>query len=129
MQNSISSVQVFRESNGDLNNRGDKNNAIDGDSNTWSYMTPSAPANTWFIAGFELSETSYVNQIRIAKHRPDRDYDHFNKVMSNYIFVNIIYFCLVFNFAVYISADFVTPCFRYYIRLMMGTFKIDPTVP
>ena len=127
MQNSISSVQVFRESNGDLNNRGDKNKAMDGDSNTWSYMTPSAPANVWFIAGFELSETSYVNQIRIAKHRPDRDYDHFNKVMSNYIFVNIIYFCL--NFAVYISADFVTPCFRYYIRLMMGTFKVDPTVP
>ena len=98
MQNSISSVQVFRESNGDLNNRGDKNNAIDGDSNTWSYMTPSAPANTWFIAGFELSETSYVNQIRIAKHRPDRDYDHFNKVISNYIFVNIIYFCLFNEF-------------------------------
>ena len=89
MQNSISSVQVFRESNGDLNNRGDKNNAIDGDSNTWSYMTPSAPANTWFIAGFELSETSYVNQIRIAKHRPDRDHEHFNKVINNYIFVRL----------------------------------------
>ena len=81
---SISAVQVFRESTGELKNRGDQNKAIDGDSNTWSYMTPSAPANTWFIAGFELSETSYVNQIRIAKHRPDRDYDHFNKVIITY---------------------------------------------
>ena len=94
---SISAVQVFRESNGELKNRGDQNKAIDGDSNTWSYMTPSGPgANIWFIAGFELSETSYVSQIRIAKHRPDRDYDHFNKVISNYIFVNIIYFCFIF---------------------------------
>ena len=86
MQNSISSVQVFRESTGELKNRGDQNKAIDGDSNTWSYMTPSGPgANIWFIAGFELSETSYVSQIRIAKHRPDRDYDHFNKVIITYL--------------------------------------------
>ena len=94
VQMSISAVQVFRESTGELKNRGDQNKAIDGDSNTWSYMTPSGPgANIWFIAGFELSETSYVNQIRIAKHRPDRDYDHFNKVINNYIFVNISSFC------------------------------------
>ena len=92
MINSVPSVQVFRESTGELKNRGDQNKAIDGDLNTWSYMTPSAPANVWFIAGFELSETSYVNQIRIAKHRPDRDSDHFNKVISNYIFVNISWF-------------------------------------
>ena len=125
---SISAVQVFRESTGELKNRGDQNKAIDGDSNTWSYMTPSGPgANIWFIAGFELSETSYVSQIRIAKHRPDRDYDHFNKVIITYsqMFVNSAKY---FNLAVFTSCYLLT-CFRYYIRQMMGTFKVDPTVP
>ena len=99
MINSVPSVQVFRESTGELKNRGDQNKAIDGDLNTWSYMTPSGTGgNIWFIAGFELSETSFVNQIRIAKHRPDRDSDHFNKVISNYIFVNISWFCLFNEF-------------------------------
>ena len=125
---SISAVQVFRESTGELKNRGDQDKAIDGDSNTWSYMTPSGPgANIWFIAGFELSETSYVSQIRIAKHRPDRDYDHFNKVIITYsqMFVNS---ANSLNLAVFTSS-YILPCFRYYIRLMMGTFKVDPTVP
>ena len=84
-QKSISAIQVFRESTGELKNRGDQLYAIDGDLSTWSYMTPSGTeANTWLISGFQLQETSYVNQVRLAKHRPDRDYDHFNKVIIIY---------------------------------------------
>ena len=65
-----------------MKNRGDQANAIDGNLGTWSYMTPSGPgANIWFVAGFELSETLYVNQVRIAKYKPDRTFDHFNKVI------------------------------------------------
>ena len=84
-QKVISAIQVFREGTGELKNRGDQLNAIDGDLSTWSYMTPSGTeANIWFISGFQLKETSYVNQVRLAKHRPSRDYDHFNKVIIIY---------------------------------------------
>ena len=68
-----------------MKNRGDQDKAIDGDLNTESYMTPSGPgANIWYIAGLDLSEKSNVHQIRIAKHRPDRDHEHFNKVSVTY---------------------------------------------
>ena len=90
-QKAISAIQVFREGTGELKNRGDQLNAIDGDLSTWSYMTPSGTeANIWFISGFQLKETSYVNQVRLAKHRPSRDYDHFNKVIIFLILLNLL---------------------------------------
>ena len=124
-QKSISAIQVFRESTGELKNRGDQLNAIDGDLSTWSYMTPSGTeANIWFISGFQLKETSYVNQVRLAKHRPSRDYDHFNKVIIILILLNsFIIFLPDWWFCEYNLSLF----FRYYIQLTVGTLKVELT--
>ena len=124
-QKSISAIQVFRENTGELKNRGDQLNAIDGDLSTWSYMTPSGTeANIWFISGFQLKETSYVNQVRLAKHRPSRDYDHFNKVIIILILLNsFIIFLPDWWFCEYNLSLF----FRYYIQLTVGTLKVELT--
>ena len=67
----ISSIAVFEaggagDAQVELNNRGDEDNAIDGDVATWSFLTP---AFTDFenIAALDLGELVNVDRIRVAK--------------------------------------------------------------
>lgn len=61
----ITDIQLFNTGGG-LNNRGDEGNAIDGDINTWSFLTPSGTQGP-HIAGLDLGGLNQVNAIRVAK--------------------------------------------------------------
>lgn len=60
------SLQVFDATAGTLNERGDQLLSIDGDVQTFSYLTPSFTQGRHFVA-YGLGDSREINQIRVAK--------------------------------------------------------------
>jgi len=80
--NQYQSMEVFYEASKTNDNRGDQTRAMDGNTGTWSYLTPPGHqhANTWHLVSFKLkgTEPQVINYVRVAKYRPDRGHHHFN---------------------------------------------------
>ena len=64
----VSDIQVFAtpDVGRPLNTRNDATNSIDGDSATWSFLTPAGTTEPQ-IAGFGLSESTAINRLRVDK--------------------------------------------------------------
>ncbi|MEX0868022.1 MAG: FecR domain-containing protein [Pirellulales bacterium] len=62
----IQDIQVFRAESKRLNNRGDQARAIDGDLQTWSFLTPSSTVGPHVVA-LDLGGARGVAALRVAK--------------------------------------------------------------
>eukprot|EP00931_Biecheleriopsis_adriatica_P020341 TRINITY_DN13627_c0_g1_i2.p1 TRINITY_DN13627_c0_g1~~TRINITY_DN13627_c0_g1_i2.p1 ORF type:complete len:1134 (-),score=127.71 TRINITY_DN13627_c0_g1_i2:221-3622(-) len=78
----FSIVEVFNEDSKGANKLADIHKAFDGDTATWSYLTPSGVGTSlisvWHLVAFSVPSGRMVKFVRVAKYRPDRDHPHFN---------------------------------------------------